>query len=376
VPLHLAVLSPDEHEGATGGHAGWRFAGTSANPFHERHLVEAAVRHLARPGEAVELLDGRNPWDPPLPLKRLARTPLGSAWAVWSHVHALDTTPGDADEHGALLSRLFDFLRDEHASVLRWATLPADTPFFATLTDWLEDNRLDFRVTKRVERPVLDAAADGREAAFAEWLGGKRAREFRRCRRRLEELGRLVLRSLDGPHDAQAWIDAFFEIEQSGWKGRRGTALACSTAERRWFDAVTTRAAAEGRVLVYSLELDGRPVAMSVNYRAGGRIWCFKTAYDAALARYSPGAVLEYESSLAALADPTIDWLDACTGGDGGLMGALWRDRRPVVDLLISTRRSANPLVAGAAIGWRGYLAAKRRGASLAARLGQRGRQP
>jgi hypothetical protein len=76
--------------------------------------------------------------------------------------------------------------------------------------------------------------------------------------------------------------------------------------------------------------------------------------------------VLEYESTLAALADPRIDWMDACTGSDDGLMGALWPGRRPVVDLLIATQRSTNHLVSAAALGWRTYLGAKRRGAALA----------
>lgn len=373
MPLHLAMLTNQEHEGAAGGRADWRFAGASANPFHERSLVEAAMRHLAGRGEPVHLLDGNHPWEPALPLSRLARTPLGAVWSVWSHIHALDTTPGNAEDFPLLLDRLFGFLREQGAGMLRWATLPADTPFHAVLTDWLDESGLEFHVTKRIERPMLDAGAADAAAAFADWVGGKRAREFRRCRRRLEELGKLSLRVIDGPHDAQRWIGDFFEIEQSGWKGARGTALACSAAERTWFDAVTSRAAAEGRALVYSLELDGKPIAMSVNYRVGGKVWCFKTAYSAELARHAPGALLEYESSLAAIADPGIDWLDACTIDDSGLMGALWRERRPVVDLLIATRRSANTPVRGAALGWRGYLAVKRRGIALARRLKNRG---
>jgi hypothetical protein len=367
------MLTNQEHEGAAGGRTDWRLAGASANPFHERSLVEAAMRHLAGPREQVRLLGGDRPWEPALPLSRLVGTPLGAVWSVWSHVHALDTTPGDADDYPLLLDRLFRFLRERDASILRWATLPADTQFYGVLTDWLEESGLEFHVTKRIERPVLDAAAANAEAAFADWVGGKRAREFRRCRRRLEEHGRLSLRVIDGPHDAQQWIGDFFEIEQSGWKGARGTALACSAAESTWFDTVTSRAAAEGRALVYSLELDGRPIAMSVNYRVGGKVWCFKTAYSAELSRHAPGALLEYESTLAAIADPGVDWLDACTIDDNGLMGALWRDRRPVVDLLIATRRSANTPAGAAALGWRGYLAAKRRGIALARRLRNRG---
>ncbi|MBX3531519.1 MAG: GNAT family N-acetyltransferase [Rhizobiaceae bacterium] len=367
------MLTNNEQEGAVGGRSAWRFAGASANPFHERSLVEAALRHLAGPREQVHLLGGNRPWEPALPLSKVMDTPLGAVWTVWSHVHALDTTPGDTEDSPLLLDRLFGFLRGQGASMLRWATLPADTSFYKVLTHWLEDSGLEFHVTKRIERPVLEAGRNGAETAFNDWVGGKRAREFRRCRRRLEELGKLSLRIIDGQHDARQWIGDFFEIEQSGWKGARGTALACKAAERRWFEAVTSRAATEGRALVYSLELDSMPIAISVNYRVGGKVWCFKTAYSAELSRHAPGALLEYESTLAAIADPDIEWLDACTIDDSGLMGALWRDRRPVVDLIIATRRSANLPTGAVAFGWRSYLAAKRHGIALARRVRNRG---
>lgn len=368
--MHLAFLPNQDHEGATGGGARWLSAAAArGNPFHERTLVEAAARHLAGPGERLHLLrTGAAPWEPVLPLRHCAETPAGSIWAVWSHVHALDTTPGGDGDFPALLNILFDFLRERRARVLRWATLPADTPFFEILVDWLEDNGLEHRVTKQVLRPVLRADAPEGAALPATYLDGKRLREFRRSRRRLEELGTLRLKTFRGPHDAGRWLASFLEIERSGWKGAAGTAIDCRPGERAWFGQVMHRAAAEGRALIYALELAGRPIAMSVNLRAGTHVWCFKTAYREELARFSPGALMEYESTLAALDDPTVAWLDACTADDRGLMGALWRDRRPVVDLLIAPSRASNGLVRTSAYGWRLYLAAKRRAASLRAR--------
>lgn len=370
--VHLPVSSNIDREGATGGSAAWRHAPDFGNPFQDPMLVAAAARHLGD-GHRLHVVGGRAPWKRQLTLKELAVTPLGSAWSVWGHVHTLDTTPVDGRDHAALLDAAFGFMREQHAHALRWATLPTDTEFFETLTQWLSESGLEYRVTKTVQRPVLDAdAADGADL-LAERIGGKKSREFRRCRRRLEELGELKLVVTDGPHDASAWLPAFFAIERSGWKGDDRTALACIPPERAWFEEVAGAAAAEGRILVYSLVLDGNPIAMTVNFRSGRRIWCFKTAYHDDFARFAPGALLEYEATLAALADPSIGWMDACTVDDGGLMGWLWSDRRPVADLLISTRRSANPLVRTAAMGWRGYLAAKRRGSTFAKHFGNRG---
>jgi hypothetical protein len=365
--VHLALSPSPETEGAASGAGRWRLANSSANPFHKRFVVEAAARDLRAPAERLHLLDtSHDDWDSLLPLRQACMTPAGSAWCVWGHVHALDTTPATAEAHPAMLESLFGFLRERRARVLRWATLPADTAFHSVLVDWLDDNRLEYRVTKRVSRPVLHAATAEDAQATVDWIGGKRAREFRRLRRRLEEMGELRLRKIDEPHDASEWMADFLAIERSGWKGASGSAIDCRPGERAWFVAVATQAAAEGALQVYALELAGRPIAMAVNFRAGRRVWCFKTAYQDELARWAPGAVLEYESTLAALADPRIDWMDACTGSDDGLMGALWPGRRPVVDLLIATQRSTNHLVSAAALGWRTYLGAKRRGAALA----------
>ena len=371
--MHVALLPRADHEGATGGIARWQFAASCGNPFAERFLVERAAAELAAPGEHIHLLNtDPTAWNALLPLKRLSRTPAGSIWSVWSHVHALDTTPAEADQPEHLLEKLFDFLQGENAVMLRWATLAGDTPFYDALADWLRSKDLEFRVTKQVSRPVLAAdAAFGAERLRAR-LHGKRLREFGRMRRRLSELGELTLSVHDGRHDADEWLGDFTAIEASGWKGEKGTAIGCNPHERAWFGAVARRAALEGRMLVYALELDGKPIAMTVNFRSGARIWCFKTAYRGDLCRYGPGALLEYEATLAALVDPTIEWLDACTADDSGLMGLLWEDRRPVVDMLISTRPRFNPAVRSAAMGWRAYLAGKRRVAALRNRKGAR----
>lgn len=334
----------------------------SGNPFHERFLVETAASQLAGGGERLHLhAAGPASRNTVLPLQQTISTPFGSVWSVWSHVHSLDTTPGEAGHFWQVLDSLFAFLRERRAVALRWATLPTDTEFHSVLTSWLDANGLAHCETKSFRRPVLHADAPNGEASINGHLDGKRLREFRRMRRRLEEQGRLELRVHDGAHDAAVWAGDFLEIERSGWKGAAGTAIACRPHERTWFETVTSRAAEEGRVLVYALELDGRPIAMSVNFRAGSKVWCFKTAYAACLSRFSPGALLEYESTLAALADPSVAWVDACTADDSGLMGTLWPDRRPIADLIISTRPAFNLPVRSVGGGWRGYLAAKRR---------------
>lgn len=329
------------------------------NPFFDSWALDAAVAHLRAPGEQVETVVAPDN-SALLPLAPWLNMPLGpgTVWTVWSHVHSYDATP--SLENDALLDAVFAFLKRRRASMLRWSGLPTDTVSYARLIAYLQRRNLGFEVTKSGRRPMLVADHPDGARHVADYIGGKRLREFRRCRRRLEEFGKLELKTYDGPHCASAWMADFLEIEASGWKGEGGTALASSPGGRAYFEALAGGAAARGQALVYSLELEGKPIAMTVNFRAGTHIWCFKTAYRDDLAKFSPGALIEYEATLAAFDDPSVELLDSCSAHDGGLMGDLWQGRREIVDLVIATHPASNRLVRATGMLWRAYLAAKR----------------
>lgn len=309
------------------------------NPFFEKWALEAAAHHLAdRPVDVVAAADGSL-----IPLTRWLNAPaaLGSVWTVWDHIHCFDTTPAAANA-AAVMDSLLGHLNENSASMLRWSGLPTDTPFYRELMLYLDHAGLQFESTKARARPLLLAGDAGESVADAARLGGKRMAELRRQRRRLEEMGKLSTRIHSGVHDAGVWISDFLELEASGWKGANGTAIACNAGEHAYFETLMLEAAAQGKALICSLELDGRPIGMTVNLRSGDRAWGFKTAYRDELSRYSPGVLVACETTLHALEDPSIAWMDSCMENDGGMVGSLWRGRRETVDLMISTRRSSN----------------------------------
>jgi hypothetical protein len=55
----------------------------------------------------------------------------------------------------------------------------------------------------------------------------------------------------------------------------------------------------------------------------------FKTAFDEAYARFSPGVLLQLEN-LALLDDPALAWCDSCAAADHPMIDSLWRERRPI----------------------------------------------
>jgi CelD/BcsL family acetyltransferase involved in cellulose biosynthesis len=82
------------------------------------------------------------------------------------------------------------------------------------------------------------------------------------------------------------------EIEASGWKGDRGTAMASSLATRRFYEEIAGWAARTGMLRLAFLRLDGHPLAFHLDLEHDGVLYHLKGGYDEAFARYSPGKVL------------------------------------------------------------------------------------
>lgn len=116
---------------------------------------------------------------------------------------------------------------------------------------------------------------------------------LRRRRRRLEERGRLAFRRIDRADPVA--LQAFYDLEAAGWKGRRGTAIARDDATRAFYDRVAEWAAREGGLSLYALELDGLPVAMHFGLTWKGQYFLPKPAFDERFASCSPGQLLLHE---------------------------------------------------------------------------------
>ena len=184
-------------------------------------------------------------------------------------------------------------------------------------------------------RPRADAAAHLREAQPRR----RRRKEIHRLRRRLGEEGVVEVAALSAEDDPEAWVRDFLDVEAAGWKGRAGTAIGTRPAEREFLLAAAREAARAGRLMLLALRLDGRPIAMKLNFMAstatsrGG--FAFKIAHDEAFARFSPGVLLEHEH-VAHLHALGLDWMDSCAVADHPMIGRLWPDRRGIATFLVA----------------------------------------
>jgi CelD/BcsL family acetyltransferase involved in cellulose biosynthesis len=131
--------------------------------------------------------------------------------------------------------------------------------------------------------------------SFEELLAG-RSRNLRsqvgRRRRGLEKEGELELRPVTGGEALDAELDAFFALEASGWKGRKGTAIASDPALEALYRGYAESASAQGCLRMYMLELNGKLVAADYGCVHDDCGYLIKTAFDEELGRFAPGLVL------------------------------------------------------------------------------------
>jgi CelD/BcsL family acetyltransferase involved in cellulose biosynthesis len=167
------------------------------------------------------------------------------------------------------------------------------------------------------------------QAYYEATVRGKKRKELRRQKTRLSELGALGFAREEGGEGLDEWIAQFLRLEAAGWKGQNRSAIGSHQESRDFFIHVLRAAAAAGGLERLTLRFDDRPIAMLVNFLCPPGSFSFKTAFDEAFARFSPGVLLQIEN-LGILDRAGIDWMDSCAAEDHPMIDSLWSDRRRI----------------------------------------------
>jgi hypothetical protein len=195
------------------------------------------------------------------------------------------------------------------------------------------------------QRASLDANLDYDEH-MRTGVAGKRRRELARMRRRLSQLGKVAHEYHESGPGLDSAIAAFLKIEAGGWKGRRGTALACSEDMKRFAIEAFTGIETPGVCRADTLMLDDQPVAVGITVFAGRTGFTIKCAYDETYRSYAVGLQLELEVMRSFLSERWADRLDGATS-DAHVIDSLWPGRVEVADMIFSlSPRSAEWRVA------------------------------
>ena len=304
------------------------------NPFFESWFLLPSLEQFDAAGEASILRFERDGalcgLMPVVRQPQYQRWPIAH-WATWLHPNMFFATPLVARGAEAPFWRAVLDWADANpglALFLHLNTVALDGPVHAALEAVLAEDGRPWAVVERQERALLASGLDA-EAYLARALPARKRKDLDRRFRRLGELGAVAFRWESGTDGIEPWIDEFLALEASGWKGAAGSALACDAATDAMFRAGLRGAAARGRLVRLSLRLDDKPIAMLSTFVTPPGAFGFKTAFDEAYARFSPGVLLEREF-LSAPARFGLGWCDSCAAAEHSVMNKIWTERRPI----------------------------------------------
>ncbi len=187
--------------------------------------------------------------------------------------------------------------------------------------------------SEAVEAPCITLAAGG--SAFEDRQSGKAKKNRRRLMRRLEEQGPVEFRSHNQHEAANSAVTAGLAIKRD-WLLRRGLmspALSDAKIDKLLAAAVTTDATPTG-ARVFSLELNGRTVAVAVGFVCQRRLMLHLITQTEDVERFGAGVLhleailrnaeaegLEAVDMLPPKADYKLDWSDTAVAVADHVLG-------------------------------------------------------
>lgn len=111
-------------------------------------------------------------------------------------------------------------------------------------------------------------------------------------------------------HDIQPMIETIYEVEASGWKGVRGSAIARDPAARRFYDRLIREFSIRGLIRLFVLRIDAEVVAFELNTFYRGVLTGLKGGFRESYAKLSPGQLLRYRFLQGAYSEPEIAYYD------------------------------------------------------------------
>jgi hypothetical protein len=157
----------------------------------------------------------------------------------------------------------------------------------------------------------------------------------------LGDIGALLFTTATEPETVAAAVEDFFKLESRGWKGKAGTAAASHDDIRNFITAAVDGLAAEGKVAINRIFIDGSAIAVTIMLRSADTGWFWKIVYDENFAQHSPGVVLTFAVTEDLAEDTTLVRADSCAAADHPMIDHIWRERLTLCDRLIAVRPTA-----------------------------------
>lgn len=244
----------------------------------------------------------------------------------------------DRDMADIAVAKLMGRARDAGAHALILRDVPLDGATMAAFSRVLKEGRMRPRILQSHARACLDANRDAEEL-LRDALGPKKLKELRRQRNRLADHGDVIFTIATAPDEIERGLDVFLALEASGWKAKRGTALAQNDGDAAFVRRAVHDAAARGHCEIITLYAGETPVAAAIVLRHLDRAFYFKLGVDESFAKFSPGVQLTLELTRHMCADPSISMVDSTAIPGHPMIDPIWRGRLVMGDVLIPLRR-------------------------------------
>ena len=270
---------------------------------------------------------------PVIPLRRAHRLPLPVL--VNADAYGTLSTPLlDRDDARVAAAALFAQARQAGARALVLHNVSLTGPAMTAMRDVLAEHDIAVRVITAHVRASLDATRPA-EDVLRDGLGAKKLKDLRRLRNRLAEHGDVSFHVARTPTDVASALDTFLELEASGWKGKRGTALQQRPGDEAFIRQATGALAARGQAEIVTLKAGQTAVASGVMIRHLDRAYYFKIGVDERFAKYSPGVQLTLDVTRHLCADPAIASADSTAAPGHPMIDPIWRERLAIGDVVL-----------------------------------------
>ncbi len=246
------------------------------------------------------------------------------------------------------LDFLFKWLEHNSKSFLSFREFIDDSIFSQELEKYLKTKKYSIDEVEKYKRAFLHSDLTTDEY-LKQGISNKWRKNWRNRTNALNRLGKVNFSILDKNNiteeNIEQWIQDFLLIEQSGWKGKDGTALACDKNETKYFIDITKHAVQKSKLLMFKLTLDDKPIAMQCNFVSHDGTFIFKPAYNENYYKYSPGMLLELKIIYYILNHKEIKWMDSCSLPNSSIFDLLLQERRTIRSFNVSTKSWKSKLV-------------------------------
>jgi hypothetical protein len=193
------------------------------------------------------------------------------------------------ENQDVIIQRFVQFLRKRKWDIMKIKSLPEDEPL---LHQFILKMSKTFKIDiNEINTLVIDCQGEYEE--YIRNMDRKDKKDVNRQYRRIQTKGKVNLIEMKSPAEIEKGLSLFYDIEDSGWKGKEGTSLKRSYYGQYYRD-LATQLSKENKFRLYFLQLNEDYIAGIYTIIDQGILYVVKTGYSNEYNQYSPSKVLAY----------------------------------------------------------------------------------